>query len=215
MDPFVVTLARRDHLTLLDCRSHRAQDIEFSDPEVAVLIIGTNVKHSLVHSEYPLRRRQCESAAQKLQLPSLRALGAEDLAGAAQQLDALSLKRARHVVTEIDRTQQAAAAIAARRWSEAGRLMYLSHESLRYDFEVSTPELDAIVGLACAIGEEGGVFGARMTGGGFGGCAVLLVRTAAATGIMDRIRTQYCEQFAVTPTLFVSRPAAGAGMVHR
>jgi len=215
MDPFVVTLARRDHLTLLDCRSHLAQEIEFSDPEVAVLIAGTNVKHSLAHSEYPLRRRQCESAAQKLQLPSLRALAAGDLASAAHQLDAQSLKRVRHVVTEIDRTQQAAAAIAARRWSEAGRLMYLSHDSLRYDFEVSAPELDAIVEIARATGEQGGVFGARMTGGGFGGCAVLLVRTAAVTSITGRICAQYSQQFAVTPTLFVSRPAAGAGMVHR
>jgi len=215
MDPFVVTLARRDHLTLLDCRSCGAEHIEFSDPEVAVLIVGTNVKHSLAHSEYPLRRRQCESAAQKLQLPSLRALAADDLAGAARRLDAQSFRRARHVVTEIDRTQQAAAAIAARRWSEAGRLMYLSHESLRYDFEVSAPELDAIVEIARATGEEGGVFGARMTGGGFGGCAVLLVRTAAVTSITERIRAQYTQQFAVTPTLFVSRPAVGAGMVHR
>jgi galactokinase len=215
MDPFVVALARRDHLMLLDCRSHRAQDIEFSDPEVAVLIVGTNVRHSLAHSEYPLRRRQCESAAQKLQLSSLRALTAGDLASAAQQLDLQSLRRARHVVTEIDRTQQAAAAIAARRWREAGRLMYLSHESLRFDFEVSAPELDAIVEIARAIGEQGGISGARMTGGGFGGCAVLLVRTAAAARIIERIALQYSQQFAVTPTLFVSRPAAGAGMVHR
>ena len=215
MDPYVVTLARRDHLTLLDCRSRSAENIEFAEAEVAVLIAGTNVKHSLAHSEYPLRRRQCESAAQKLQLPSLRALAASDLASAAQQLDALSFRRVRHVVTEIERTQQAAAAIAARRWSEAGRLMYLSHESLSRDFEVSAPELDTIVEIARAIGEQGGVFGARMTGGGFGGCAVLLVRAAATTAIVERIRAQYSQQFAVAPTLFVSRPAAGAGMVPR
>ena len=215
MDPFVVSLARRDHLTLLDCRSHSAQYIELTDPAVAVLIAGTNVKHSLAHSEYSLRRRQCESAAQILQLSSLRALASGDLASAAQQLDAESLKRVRHVVGEIERTQQAAAAIAARRWSEVGRLMYLSHESLRSDFEVSAPELDAVVEIARAIGETGGVFGARMTGAGFGGCAVLLVRSAAATAIMDRIRVQYSQQFALAPTLFVSRPAVGAGMVHR
>ena len=215
MDPFIVALARREHVILLDCRSQHARYIELADPAVAVLIAGTNVKHSLAHSGYSLRRRQCESAAQKLQLTSLRALAAGDLANAAQQLDAESLKRVRHVVTEIERTQQAAAAIAARRWSEAGQLMYLSHESLRSDFEVSAPELDAIVEIARATGEQGGVFGARMTGGGFGGCAVLLVRTAAADSIMDRIRAQYSEQFAVAPTLFVSRPAVGAGMVHR
>jgi galactokinase len=215
MDPFVVTLARRDHLTLLDCRSCQAQDIEFTDPEVAVLIVDTNVKHSLAHSEYPLRRRQCEAAARKLQLNSLRDLSENELATVARRLDALSLKRVRHVVTELDRTRQAAAAIAARRWSSAGRLMYLSHESLRTDFEVSAPELDSIVEIAQAIGEERGVYGARMTGGGFGGCAVLLVRTAAATSIMARIRAQYAQQFAATPALFVSRPAPGAGMVHR
>jgi galactokinase len=215
MDPFVVTLAHRDHLMLLDCRSCQAQDIEFGAPEVTALIAGTNVKHSLAHSEYSLRRRQCEAAAQRLQLTSLRALGEEELASAARQLDALSLRRARHVGTEINRAQRAATAIAARRWSEAGRLMYLSHESLRTDFQVSTPELDSIVEIARVIGEEGGVYGARMTGGGFGGCAVLLVRTASARSLMERIRARYAEQFAVTPTLFVSRAAAGAGMVHR
>jgi galactokinase len=215
MDPFVVTLARRDHLTLLDCRSRRAQDIEFSDPEVAVLVVGTNVKHSLAHSEYSLRRRQCESAAQKLQLPSLRALAPGDLASAARQLDALSLKRVRHVVTEINRTQQAAAAISERRWSEAGRLMYLSHESLRCDFEVSAPELDRIVETASAIGEQGGVFGARMTGGGFGGCAIVLMRTEAAAAIMERVCAEYAQQFTVPPALFVSRAAAGACVLHQ
>jgi galactokinase len=215
MDPFVVTLARRDQLTLLDCHSCEAQAVALDAAEVAVLIVGTNVKHSLAHSEYPLRRRQCEAAAQKLQLASLRELDEDQLASAARRLDTVSLKRARHVVTEIKRTQLAAAAIAARRWSEAGRLMYLSHESLRSDFEVSAPELDRIVEIARAIGEERGVYGARMTGGGFGGCAVVLVRTAAAPSITERIRAQYGERFAVTPTLFLSRPAEGAGMVHR
>lgn len=215
MDPFVVAHARRDHLMLLDCRSCEAQDIELSDPEVAVLIVSTNVKHSLAHSEYPLRRRQCEAAAEKLRVRSLRALSAEDLERAPRELDAQSLKRVRHVVTEIARTQAAAAAIAARRWREAGRLMYLSHESLRRDFEVSAPELDAIVEIAGSIGEGGGVFGARMTGGGFGGCAVVLMRAALAQSIMESIHAQYAERFAVAATLFISRPAAGASVLRR
>jgi galactokinase len=214
MDPFVVTLARRHHLTLLDCRSCRAEVIEFSDPEVSVLIVGTNVRHSLAHSEYPLRRRQCEEAAGKLRVPSLRALSERDLERSASQLDTISLRRARHVVSEIVRTQQAAVAVAARRWSEVGRLMYLSHDSLRCDFEVSSPELDRIVDISSSIGEEGGVFGARMTGGGFGGCAVVLVRTEAAARIMQRNSTQYAEQFTVAPALFVSRAAAGACLLQ-
>jgi galactokinase len=214
MDPFVATFARSDHLTLLDCQSCRAEAIEFSDPEVSVLIVGTNVKHSLAHSEYPLRRRQCEAAAEKLHVRSLRAVSAGDLERAAPQLDAISLKRARHVVSEIARTQQAAAAVTARRWSEVGRLMYLSHESLRCDFEVSAPQLDRIVEIGSAIGERGGVFGARLTGGGFGGCAVVLVRTEAAAGIMQRISMEYTEQFTVAPSLFVSRAAAGACLLQ-
>jgi galactokinase len=200
---------------LLDCQSCRAHDIGFGDREVSLLIVGTNVKHSLAHSEYPLRRKQCELAAKKLQVVSLRAVSEADLERAAPHLDALSLKRARHVITEIARTQQAATALAAGRWSEAGRLMYLSHESLRVDFEVSAPELDRIVEIASAIGEDGGVFGARMTGGGFGGCAVMLLRTEAAPSIMQRISRQYAEEFTVAPTLFVSRAAAGAGVLQQ
>jgi len=93
--------------------------------------------------------------------------------------------------------------------------MYLSHASLRHDFEVSAPELDAIVEIAGAIGEGGGVFGARMTGGGFGGCAVVLMRAARAESIMDTIRAQYAQRFAVAATLFISRPAAGASVLRQ
>ena len=214
MDPFIVSLARQDRLTLLDCQSWHARSIEFSDPEVSVLIVATNVRHALAHSEYPLRRRQCEAAAAKLQVRALRAVSEPELARAAAQLDAISLKRARHVVTEIARTQQAAAAITACRWSEVGHLMYLSHESLRCDFEVSSPELDRIVEIGASIGEEGGVFGARMTGGGFGGCAIMLMRSAAAASVMQQVSAQYAQYFGVAPALLVSRAAAGAGVLQ-
>jgi galactokinase len=117
-------------------------------------------------------------------------------------------------VTEISRTQQAAEAIAARHWSAAGRLMYLSHQSLRYDFEVSSPELDRIVEISESLGEQGGVLGARMTGGGFGGCAIVLVHTAAATSVMQELSTGYAQHFGTSPALFVSRAAAGAGVLQ-
>ncbi|MBV8974820.1 MAG: galactokinase, partial [Sinobacteraceae bacterium] len=214
MDPYVVSLAVRDHLLLLDCQSCQARMIEFSDPAVSVLIVATNVKHSLAASEYPLRRRQCEAAARMLGVPSLRAVSERQFARAAAQLDALSLKRARHVVSENARTQQAVAAISAGRWSEAGQLMYRSHESLRTDFEVSSPELDRIVEICTAIGEGGGVFGARMTGGGFGGCAVVLVRTEAAPSVTARLSTGYAQHFGAPPASFVSRAAAGAGVLQ-
>jgi len=214
MDPFVISLARRDQLMLLDCQSWQARSIEFGDPDVSLAVVATNIRHSLADSEYPLRRRQCEAAAHKLGVGALRAVSERDLARAAPRLDALSLKRARHVVTEIGRTQQAAEAITARHWSEVGRLMYLSHESLRCDFEVSSPELDRIVEISNSIGEQGGVLGARMTGGGFGGYAIVLVRTAAATSVMQQLCAGYAQHFGMSPALFVSRAAAGAGVLQ-
>jgi galactokinase len=214
MDPYVVSLAVRDHLLLLDCQSCQARMIEFSDPMVTLLIVATNIKHSLAQSEYPLRRRQCEAAARMLGVRSLRALSEQELARAAPRLDTLSLRRARHVVSEIARTQQAAEAISAGRWSEAGLLMYHSHESLRSDFEVSSPALDRIVEICTTIGEGGGVFGARMTGGGFGGCAVVLVRTEAAPSVVAQLSTGYAQRFGAPPASFVSRAAAGASVLQ-
>jgi galactokinase len=214
MDPFVVSLAVRHHLMLLDCQSCQARMIEFNDPEVSVLIVATNVRHSLAQSEYPLRRRQCEAAARELRVQSLREVSEDVLLRAAARLDALSLRRARHVVTEIARTQQAAAAIGGRRWSEMGQLMYRSHESLRDDFEVSSAELDRIVEICTSIGQSGGVYGARMTGGGFGGCAVVLVRTEAAAAVMERVSMGYARDFGVEPAGFLSRAAAGAGLLQ-
>jgi galactokinase len=214
MDQFVSTFAQKDRLVLLDCRSFKAQQVPFEDPALSILIVSTNVRRELSHSEYALRRAQCEQAVHELSIQSLRDLTPDGLRLGQRKLNSISLKRARHVVMEIARTQEAAHALRERHWSQVGALMYKSHQSLRTDFEVSCPELDTLVEIAQSIGEDGGVFGCRMTGGGFGGCAVALIRTDAAEAIAGRIRTQYAQHFSTAPTLFVSRPAAGARILQ-
>ena len=214
MDQFVSALAAKDHILLLDCRSQQSELVPFADPSVAVLIVNTNVKHELTGSEYPTRRRQCEAAARELGVPSLRDASAELLEQCRGRLDPVVYRRARHVVGEIARTPQAAAAIRRGDWAQAGEAMAASHRSLRDDYEVSCPELDAVVEIAESIGPGGGVFGCRMTGGGFGGCAVALVRTAAVESVIGTIGARYARKTGITATLFVTRPAQGASVLR-
>jgi galactokinase len=129
-------------------------------------------------------------------------------------LDATVHKRARHVIGEIERTQSAAKLIKASDWKSTGELMYASHDSLRDDYEVSCLELDAVVEIARSIGIQGGVYGCRMTGGGFGGCTVALVKSNEVAGITNRIATDYEAKTGIKPSLFVSRPAAGAALLR-
>ena len=210
MDQFTSALGQRDHLLLLDCRSHTPELVPMTDPEVAVLIVNTNVRHQLANGEYARRRAQCEAAACVLGVRSLREATAERLFDARDRLDPIVFRRAKHVLSEIERTVHAALGIRAANWPTVGQLMYASHFSLRDDYEVSCRELDVVVDIAQAIGSAGGVIGCRMTGGGFGGCAVCLARTAALPEISPRLRQTYQQQTGNEPTLFVSRPAAGA-----
>jgi galactokinase len=210
MDQFISTMGRKDHLLLLDCRSRRPELVPMSDPAVSLLIVNTNVKHALTGGEYSQRRAQCEQAARDLGLPSLRDATWDALEKGRGRMDDTVFRRARHIVGEIERTTQAAQEIRQARWPEAGKLMYASHQSLRDDFEVSCAELDAVVEIACGIGLSGGVYGCRMTGGGFGGCAVALVKTSEIGHISRKIEAQYREKTRISAALFVSRPAGGA-----
>lgn len=220
MDQTVVVMAREGHALLLDCRSLDVTHVPMTDPDVRVLIVNTAVRHSLASGEYARRRTECAAAAVRLGVASLRdatAAGVEELAAiagsGASSADAVLVRRARHVVSENARTLSAVQALQASDWPVVGRLMYESHASLRDDFEVSCAELDVVVDIAREIGEAGGVWGCRMTGGGFGGCAVCLVRATEAAAIGERIGARYRSATGLTSTIFAARAAGGAHVI--
>jgi galactokinase len=210
MDQFISVMGRKDHLLLLDCRSRQTELVPMSDPSVALLVTNTNVKHELGSGEYAKRRAQCEAAAKALGVSSLRDATASALDQAKGRMEDVVFRRARHIIGEIARTTQAAQAIRDSRWPEVGQLMYASHNSLRDDYEVSCVELDAVVEIARGIGPQGGVYGCRMTGGGFGGCTVAIVNTNSIDAITKKIRADYQRKTGIEAALFVSRPAGGA-----
>ena len=210
MDQFISALGREGHLLLLDCRTRKTELVPMSDPSVALLIINTNVKHELSGGEYAERRAQCEEAAAKLGVKSLRDVTAEQLEKGKGKLSELVYRRARHVIGEIERTTHAAEGVRQSNWPTVGQLMYASHAALRDDYEVSCTELDAVVEIAEEIGFKGGIYGCRMTGGGFGGCCVALVKASAVDNISQTISTEYKKKTGIAATIFSSRPAAGA-----
>ena len=213
MDQFISVLGKENHLLLLDCRSRKPELVPMTDPSRAILIINTNVKHELTGSEYPTRRKQCELAAKILGVPSLRSANPGILAEARGKMDEVVFRRARHVIGEIERTIYASEGIRASNWPTVGQLMYASHYSLRDDYEVSCAELDAVVEIAEAIGVKDGVYGCRMTGGGFGGCCVALVKADAVEAISQKISADYKAKTGIDATIFSSRPAAGATVI--
>ena len=213
MDQFISVMGKENHLLLLDCRSRKPELVPMSDPAMEFLVINTNVKHELTGGEYAKRRAQCEQAAKTLGVASLRDATADMLERARGRMNETAFRRARHVISEIERTLQAAEAVRASNWPTLGQLMYASHSSLRDDYEVSCPELDAVVDIARAIGPKGGVIGCRMTGGGFGGCAVALVRADKVDAISRRVAAEYEQRTKIEPASFVSRPAAGATLL--
>ncbi|MGE3244167.1 MAG: galactokinase, partial [Pirellulales bacterium] len=213
MDQFASTLSTADHLMLLDCRSRKVELIPFTDPSVTVLIINSNVKHELAGGEYAERRGQCEAASKKLGVASPREATLQQLEAARDKLSPLEYRRERHAITEIARTVAAANAMKAGDWLSVGRHMDASHASLRDDYNVSCAELDLLVDLAHKVGLEGGVYGSRMTGGGFGGCTVTLVATDKVDAIASKIAGDYERETGIKPTVLTSRPSRGAHVV--
>uniref|UniRef100_A0A671L603 Galactokinase 1 n=1 Tax=Sinocyclocheilus anshuiensis TaxID=1608454 RepID=A0A671L603_9TELE len=189
---------------LITCKaSLEATAVPLADPGLVILITNSNVRHSLTGSEYPTRRKQCEEAAAVLSKKSLREATLQDLEAAKDRLDGVTYRRARHVIEEIERTAQAAEALKRGDYKEFGRLMVESHNSLRDNYEVSCPELDELVAAAL---EVDGVFGSRMTGGGFGGCTVTLLQAHATERAVKHIQ----EKYHGSPTFFITTPSEGA-----
>lgn len=203
MDQFISVMGKKDNALLLDCRSMDAKLVPLTNPELVVLVTNSNVKHELTGSEYPTRRKQCETAAAALGKPSLREVTMEELEANKGKLEDIVFCRARHVVGEIQRTTKAAAAIEKEDYKTFGELMVESHNSLRDDYEVSCEELDLLVKLAL---EVDGVYGSRMTGGGFGGCTVTLVKRSSVDALIKHIQAGYDNK----ATCVVTSPGDGA-----
>lgn len=209
MDQFASVFAEEDHVVLIDCRSQQAQTIPLADTTVEVIIADTKIQHELSDGSYANRRKQTEIALLILGKDSWREVTMADLDAAKGEMSEVVFRRGRHVITEIERTQKAAMAIARGKMDVVGGLMQASHESLRDDFEVSCKELDVMVEGAWAIGEAGGVLGSRMTGGGFGGSTVTLARTDQAEAVMEEMSRHYKEVTGIEPHIFASRAVDG------
>jgi len=213
MDQFTSIMGEPDHALLLDCRSRTITPVLMNDPGVTVLVINTHVRHKLADGEYASRRAECEAAARILKVAALRDATLPGLNKAHAKLDPVVFRRARHVITENDRTLKTAQAIQDRQWQTVGELMYASHESLRSDYEVSCPELDTVVEIARSLPPAEGVIGCRMTGAGFGGCAVSLVRTSAVRRVTRIMEEAYERRTRSHLSIFSSRPAGGARLL--
>ncbi|HET9983116.1 MAG TPA: galactokinase [Longimicrobiales bacterium] len=208
MDPLVAARGRNGHALLIDCRS---LDIVAAPlpGAAAVVVLDTGTRRGLVDSAYNERRRQCQLAAEHFGVPALRDLDAPALESRSGGLDPTALARARHVVTENERTLRAADALHRGDVAALGRLMSESHSSLRHDFEVTNDALDAIVEIAQ---DRPGCFGARMTGAGFGGCAVALVAVARAEPFVEEVRARYAAATGLAARGYVCRAADGASV---
>ena len=204
MDQFAAALARAGNAMLLDCRSLSFQAEPLPDARFSWLLADTRIKHELAGSTYNRRREECEAAARSLGLPSLRDATEADLD---RLTDEVQRRRARHVISENARVLAAADTLSRRATRSLGPLMYASHESLRNDFSVSSQELDSLVMLAA---EVSAVVGARMMGGGFGGCAIILVESAGLEELEDHLRDGYQEQFHRAPEFYRVRTVDGA-----
>jgi galactokinase len=218
MDQTIVIGGEAGCAMLLDCRSMKKQQVKIDPRELSVVIVNSMVKHSLDAGPYRQRREQCEAGVKFFQKeqPAIRALRDVTLeqmaeAAAAEKLDPVILRRCRHVVTENTRTTQAATALEEQKYERAGELMLQSHYSLRDDFEVSVPELDFLVEQAMS---GKGVYGARMTGGGFGGCIVALVQPRAVEKLVAHLKNAYKKKFDLDAAAFVTAAAAGAAVIE-
>jgi galactokinase len=214
MDQYISVFGRAHSAVEIDCRSLGHRLVKLPDG-IAFIAVNTMVKHALSGSAYHDRVRECASAVEGIaavyaNVKSLRDVSPEQFEGVAARLPGVVARRARHVVTEDARVNRFVEASGQGDVSAMGKLMVESHRSLQHDYEVSCAELDFLVDAALAID---GVYGSRMTGGGFGGCTVTLLRAAAAASFRARIAQAYQRQFGLTPRIYSCEPSEGAAEV--
>ena len=212
MDQYISVFGREHSAVEIDCRSlgHRYVSLPAG---VAFIAVNTMVKHALAGSAYKDRVRECATAVEILKtrypaVESLRDVTPDMFEAAAHLLPEVEARRARHIVTEDVRVNRFVEASEAADLAAMGRLLVESHRSLQYDYQVSCEELDFLAEAALAID---GVYGSRMTGGGFGGCTVTMLRAEAAAHFRERISIAYQERYGAVPRIYDCRPSAGAG----
>ncbi|MCA1687582.1 MAG: galactokinase [Actinobacteria bacterium] len=208
MDQYASLLCEEGAALLVDCRSLEAEAVplDLEGANLALLVCDTRVERGLADTGYNDRRAACERAARKLGVEQLRDAREEDL----ERLSGEELRRARHIVSENARVLEAVGALREENLREVGRLMYASHASMRDDFEISTPELDAFVELA----QKAGALGARLTGAGFGGCAIALVRDGETDALARDVLRTFAGRGFEEPAFYEFLPAAGAEVVR-
>jgi galactokinase len=208
MDQLISALGKKDHAMLLDCRTLGTRPVPMPE-DIAVVIINTNFRRSLVGSEYNVRREQCEAGAAFFGQTSLRDVELEQFRAAEDKLDPVVAKRVRHVLTENARTLEAADVLARGDLARLAVLMAESHASMRDDFEITVPPVDMLVEIVKAsLGDRGGV---RMTGGGFGGCVVALMPLEMVESVKAAVEQQYEAKSGIKETFYVCKASEGAG----
>jgi galactokinase len=205
MDQLAAMLCQVGHALLVDCRdmSHSDVPLDLSSHGLRLLVVDTGVRHALADGAYAERRAECAAAAEALEVSTLRDAAPEQVR---RMSDPLLQRRAHHVVSEIGRVREVVDVLTAAHPGDIGAFLTASHESLRDDYEVSCSELDVTVEAAV----RAGALGARLTGGGFGGCAIVLCRQADVASVIDRVEADYRSNGWSRPTWWVASPSRGA-----
>jgi galactokinase len=208
MDQFISSLGKADHALLIDCRS-LGYELVPMPAGARVVVTDSAIRRGLVDSAYNERRAQCEEGAQLMGVKALRDVSVEMFEAHQIRLPAITARRCKHVVTEDQRTLDSVEALKRGDLAAFGKLMNASHASMRDWFEITTPDIDTLVEIQQ---NTPGCFGARMTGGGFGGCTVALVQDGAVPAVVEAIEAQYPARTGKTPQVYVCRATDGAGL---
>ncbi|MFO7815049.1 MAG: galactokinase [Halanaerobiales bacterium] len=212
MDQYISALGEKDNALLIDCESYEYKRVPLKDKKYEILIIDSKVERGLVDSEYNKRREQCHNVVNFFknnvgeEVQTLRDININELFRYEQKLNDLDYKRAAHVLTENRRVLKFSEYLENKEYKKAGNLMYASHLSLKEEYEVSTEELDFLVKKALELKN---VLGARMTGAGFGGCTVNLIKSSDKDQIIESLKQSYLNEYNKEPDFYYSRPAKG------
>lgn len=207
MDPLCIAAGSAGNCLLIDCQREHWEPIAWPSADASIMVAHTGISRNLSHGQYAARRAECDRAAKTLGVSLLCDVPEHELPMLDSRLDEVDRRRVRHVTSETKRVYAAVEALRNANWKAFGCLMSASHTSLREDFEVSCPELDCIVEIAAALP---GVWGSRMTGAGFGGCAVALVETEKAERIANQLAEKYFNQIGLHSRIWICQPAGGA-----